>query len=151
MAMRKPLLRPEAGAPGFIDPENRTVQDEYRALDVIDDSTITVEKVRWIKPRSHHPRSVVVTIGERTVHLPGFVANDIGGRVLFGTGKYQGRAVLLVKADEKGYRHYKIKGGLKRSVVSINLVNSLLQAGIQRGTYEPIRIKGGWMCERVKL
>ena len=153
MAMRKPLLRAEADASGFIDPENRTIRDEYRALDVIDESAITIEEVRWVRPYANNSRSRLVTIGKSTIMLPVFVAEDLGKRVLFATGKYKGRTVLLIRSPgegERAYLHHEKNRGTKRCINSSVLVEALLERGAQLGRYEPIKVRGGWMCERVK-
>lgn len=86
--------------------------------------------------------------------LPVFVAEDLGERVLFATGKYKGRTVLLIRSPgegERAYLHHEKNRGTKRCINSTVLVEALLERGAQLGRYEPIKVRGGWMCERVKL
>lgn len=132
--------------------DDRTVGQQLRDLGVVEVSKITVEGVRWLRPRSSHPRSGLVTIGTM-VYLPAFVTDDLGEKIIFGTGKYQGRAVLLIKAaeNEKGYKHGGTKGSLKRMINAPKMLERLKSAGVGRGLYEPVKVRGGWVCERVEL
>jgi hypothetical protein len=145
MAVRKRL---EPLAQHYDTPEHRSPREIYREMGIVE--TLTVEKVRWVRPYSSHPRSGLVTIGSRIIHLPAFITDDLGERVLIGVGKYRGQIVLLIKAAEEGYKHGSSNKGNKRHINAPKLIETLLKAGAKRGCYEPVKIRGGWMCERVK-
>lgn len=144
--------RLEAPVPDYVDPENRTSEQELEAHGVFEKRAVT--DIKWVQPYRSNPKSRLIKVGTTIIHLPDFIANDLGERVLIGTGKYNGRVVLLIKTVEegkKGYRHYGTPNTNKRLVNSPKLVESLIKAGAQRGYYEPIKIRGGWMCEEVKI
>lgn len=130
------------------DYDDRTVAEQLRDLG-LEKETITLEKIRWVRPYSSHPRAGLVTVGKTSVSLPVFVIDDLGERVLIGTGKYQGRPVLLIRASQKGYKVYSANHGNKKMINSAKMVEGLLRAGVKRGYYEPVKVRGGWMCERV--
>ena len=128
--------------------DDRTTKEQLRDLGVLE--ALTVENVRWIKPYSSHPKSRLVTVGKEHIRMPAFIVDDLGGRMFIGTGKYRGSTVLLLKADKEGYKPCSMKTGRKKVINAPGLIARLLKAGITPGCYEPVKIKGGWMCERVK-
>jgi hypothetical protein len=135
----------------FVDPESRTTKQEIQAQGILEDRA--VEGVRWVRPYRSNPGAGLIKIGTSVIHLPDFITAELGDKLMIGTGRYQGRPVLLmraVKENERGYSHYKNKTGTKHLVSSLKLVESLVKAGLKRGHYEPVKIQGGWMCERVK-
>ena len=132
----------------FVDPESRTTKQEIQAQGILESRS--VEDVRWVRPYRSHPNSGLIKIGTSVIHLPDFITDDLGDKLIIGTGRYRGRVVLLIRAirgGEKGYRHYKAKAGAKHLISSPKLVESLVRAGLKRGHYEPVKIKGGWMGE----
>jgi len=134
----------------YIDPEHRTPEEELRALGVLEETV--VKDVRWVRPYRSHPNSGLIKIGTSVIHLPDFITAELGERILIGPGRYQGCPVLLIRAvkeNERGYSHYKNKTGFKRLVNNPRLVESLIKAGLKRGHYAPIKLRGGWMGEKV--
>ena len=132
----------------FTDPENRTAKQELQEQGVLE--TMTLESVKWAKPYDTHVKANIVTLGKSGVYLPAFITNDLGERIMVGTGKYRGRIVLLIKADPNGYKHNGQAKGKKRGVVNAQLAERLARAGAKSGQYEPVKITGGWMCEGVE-
>ena len=131
------------------DYDDRTVAEQLQDLG-LEKETITLDKIRWIRPHSSHPKAGLVTVGKGVVYLPTFVTEDVGERVLIGTGRYQGRLVLLIRASQKGYKTYSARNGNKKMINSPKMVEGLLRVGIKRGHYEPVKVRGGWMCERAR-
>ena len=128
--------------------EDRSTEEVLRDLGVLEETV--VKDVRWVRPYRSHPNSGLIKIGTSVIHLPDFITDDLGDKLIIGTGRYRGRVVLLIRAirgGEKGYRHYKAKAGAKHLISSPKLVESLVRAGLKRGHYEPVKIKGGWMGE----
>ncbi len=130
------------------DYDDRTVAEQLHDLG-LEKETITLEKIRWVRPYSSHPRAGLVTVGKNVIHLPVFVVDDLGERVIIGTGRYQGRLVLLIRSSQKGYKAYGTDRGNKKMINSAKLIEGLLRAGVKRGYYEPVKVRGGWMCEKV--
>lgn len=135
--------------PGFTDPADRTPEQELQSLGVIEKPP-TVEGIKWTKPHGARKDSALVNLGKSGLFLPSFVTDDLGPRIMIGTGKFKGKLVLLLKSDVKGYLHYGQKRGRKRCIASSGLKEMLTRAGAQFGYYEPVKITGGWMCERVE-
>lgn len=85
------------------DYDDRTVSEQLQDLG-LEKETITLDKIRWVRPYASHPKAGLVTVGKTSVGLPAFVVDDLGDRALVGTGKYQGNLVLLIRSDDEGYK-----------------------------------------------
>ncbi len=129
--------------------DDRTVAEQLRDLNVDVIGTVTLEKVRWVRPYANHPRAGVVTVGKTYIGLPAFVVDDLGCRALAGAGKYQGRPVLLLKPDDNGYKIHGRKESSKGFMNAPGMIEELIRAGVKHGCYEPVKVRGGWMCEKV--
>lgn len=129
--------------------QRETLGETLKNLGVEVEKRGALTGVRWAPPRHARKDSDLITVTERGIYIPNAVCDDLkkngGDKVLLGIGTYQGQTVLLIKADPCGYKPTSPKKARKAQIVVPKVINGLLRAGLKPGSYEPQKIKGGWM------
>ncbi len=137
--------------------DDRSVAEQLHDLGVpIERPKQEVTDVRWTSPSGKHKTSKLIRVSKRGVYMTPQIAGDLQWQAMFGTGRYKGQTVLLIRHDAKGYKP-SVPGGRNNYksrrpyVSSPRMLKELFDAGLKEGLYEPIKIKGGWMGVPVEV
>lgn len=75
--------------PGWVDPDERTSEQELEAIGAI--TPKTVENIKWAKPFSKRKGSDLLTLTKSGIYFPDFVGQDAGERIAIGVGTFEGK------------------------------------------------------------
>lgn len=133
--------------PNPYQPDPETLGETLRNLGV------TVEKpnqqeitnIKWVDGPNTQKNSKLITVTQKAIYFPG-IMNDLT-RVALGTAQYDGKMILVIKHDPKGYKPGRLtaRGTRRYSIPVKRVVSDLIADGLKPGYYEPVKVKNGWM------
>lgn len=141
--------------PGFVDPEERTTEQELAANGIIVERTkeLKVEPVTgWISPRENRGgrgnalgKRLSITknyifFGKRAVDMIGPES-----RLIFRAIRIDGVMCIGIRVDPRGYILCKTKGGSIRAG-TVNVCKQLIDNGVKCGWYQLKKAKGGYIA-----